>query len=390
MAALYRAEVVGSLLRPDYLAKAREQLMAGSMAPAELKRIEDRAVDEAVALQQAAGVDVVTDGEMRRFVFADHLFVHLHGLAPPPAPPLPMYDDEGRENPFQPPFSVAEPIRRKRMITPEEFVYARARADRPVKATVPSPMLMWGTWLPERSPEAYPDPFELFVDAAELVREEVLELAALGCEYIQIDAPDVVTMHADPTIRERIAALGLPVERMLGEGVELIDSIAADVPGVTFGIHMCRSNHRSSWMAEGGYEGVAEQVFPRLRNIDVYMLEYDDARSGSFEPLRSLPDDKVAVLGLVTTKRARVEERSEVVDRIREAGRFASHEQLALSTQCGFASEAGGNLLDAGAQEAKLRLVADVAHELWSLELAESTAEITCPRGLLRGLGCPS
>jgi 5-methyltetrahydropteroyltriglutamate--homocysteine methyltransferase len=365
MQALYRAEVVGSLLRPSYLTGAREAHARGELSAAQFKQIEDRAVDQAIALQEGAGVDVVTDGEMRRQVFFDQLIQGIEGLGEAPAAPVRFHGDQpGQDVEFQAPVCVTGKVRRRRMLTPEEFVYARARARRPVKVTLPSPLLLFALWSPAHSREAYPDPFELFADGAEIVRDEARELVELGCEYIQIDAPELCQVLGDPAQREIWSSLGIAPERVFSEGVDLINA-AADVAGATVGLHMCRGNYQSRWIAQGGYEEVSEQVFPRATNYDVFLLEYDDPRSGSFEPLRKLPDDKTAVLGLISSKRDRLEEPEQITRRIEEATRYAPREQLALSTQCGFASDVSGNLISEATQGAKLRLVADVAHEAW-------------------------
>jgi hypothetical protein len=181
------------------------------------------------------------------------------------------------------------------MMTIEEFSYARGRARVPVKITMPSPLVMYGAWSPEHSRPAYSDPFELFADAADIIRAEAAELARLGCTYIQIDSPDFGTL-VDPENRALREGLGISTERTLTEGVDIINSVA-DVPGVTFGLHICKGNNKSTWIATGGYEFTADKLFRRSDNFDVFLLEYDDERSGSFEPLADVPDDKVVVLG---------------------------------------------------------------------------------------------
>lgn len=365
MQPVHRADVVGSLLRPGWLKQAREAYNAGESSPAEFKQVEDRAVDQAIALQEGAGLDVVTDGEMRRMVFFDQLLMGLDGLSERPAAPIRFHGNQPQEDiDFQSPVCVTDKIRRRHMLTPEEFAYARGRARRPVKITLPSPLLFFALWSPEQSRDAYPDPFDLFADGVEIVREEARRLVALGCEYIQIDAPELVQVLADPAQRRQWEALGIPPERVFSEGVDLINAVA-DVPGATVALHMCRGNYQSKWIAQGGYEEVAEQVFPRTPNYDVFLLEYDDPRSGSFEPLQHLPSDKLAVLGLVSTKNDHVEEATAITARVNEAATHVSRDQLALSTQCGFASDASGNLISGETQEAKLRLVAQVAHDTW-------------------------
>jgi 5-methyltetrahydropteroyltriglutamate--homocysteine methyltransferase len=215
-------------------------------------------------------------------------------------------------------------------------------------------------WSPELSPAAYSDPFELFADAAEIIRAEAHELAALGCRYIQIDAPELITV-ADPTQATYFASLGIDPERMLDEGIELVNS-CADAPGVRFAMHLCRGNNHGRWLAEGGYEAISRRVFARATNIAAFALEYDSPRAGTFEALADVPEDKEIILGLVSTKSPRLETPQALSARVAEASRHFPREQMAISTQCGFASEQSGNPVDAAAQEAKLRLVADVAH----------------------------
>jgi 5-methyltetrahydropteroyltriglutamate--homocysteine methyltransferase len=265
---------------------------------------------------------------------------------------------------FQSQVSVVEKISRKRMMTLEEFAYARAVARRPVKAMLPSPLLMYISWSPEHSKDAYPDPFELFADAARLMREEAEELARIGCTYIQIDAPDLGSL-VDPENRELRESIGMPTERTLSEGIDLINSVA-DVPGVTFGLHLCKGNYGGTWIASGGYEMLSETLFQRATNFDVFLLEYDDPRSGSFEPLAKIPDDKTVVLGLVSSKRPELETVDGLVKRVDEASRYIDKERLAISPQCGFASVViGANPITEEIQEAKLKLVGDTADRVW-------------------------
>jgi 5-methyltetrahydropteroyltriglutamate--homocysteine methyltransferase len=266
---------------------------------------------------------------------------------------------------WQAPVTVTGRIRAKRpMMTIEEFSYARGHAHVPVKITMPSPLVMYGAWSPEHSRPAYSDPFELFADAADIIRAEARELARLGCTYIQIDSPDLGTL-VDPENRALREGLGISTDRTLTEGVDIINSVA-DVPGVRFGLHICKGNNKSTWIATGGYEYTADKVFPRAANFDVFLLEYDDERSGSFEPLASVPDDKVVVLGLVSSKLPELEPVEELIARIDEAARYVGRERLALSTQCGFSPVSiGGNLVSEDTQERKLELVAEVAHKVW-------------------------
>jgi 5-methyltetrahydropteroyltriglutamate--homocysteine methyltransferase len=365
----FRAEVIGSMLRPAWLKEARKQWDAGSLGTRDFKRVEDRAVDEAIAIQERCGVDVVTDGEMRRTHFIAPLTDVISGVKPIPAftriwrRPHER-NQKAEQTDIQVQYAVVDRIRRLRSLTNEEFTYARGRAIKPLKVTLPSPLMMTLRWSPEYSRDAYPDPFALFSDAAEIVRDEARELAALGCEYIQIDAPELGMLCDPERRRQDFADRGMDPERLLSEGIDIINSVA-DVDGVTFALHLCRGNNKGYYVGEGGYESIAKQVFKRARNFARFLLEYDDWRSGSFEPLREIPPDKSVVLGLVSTKRGELESSAEIVERIEQASRYFPRENMALSTQCGFGTVWEGNPIPEAAQEAKLRLVAETAHRVW-------------------------
>ena len=368
MADVYRADTVGSLLRPRYLKLARERFEAGQLAAAAYKEIEDRAVDQAIAMQEGAGLDVVTDGELRRHTFIDQLTEAVEGLTPDSGDsghvPVPFHDEAGElKSVFAIPLSVTSRLRRRRMMTTEEYAYARARARRPVKVTLPSPLMLFLVWSPRRSRDAYSDPFELFADGLRLMREEAEELARLGCQYIQVDAPDFGQL-VDQAQQDAGERAGISVDRVISEGADMLNDLAT-VPGVTFGLHLCRGNYDSDWISSGSYDLITKQLFQRAANYEVFLLEYDDERSGSFAALSDVPDDKVVVLGLVSSKFDRMEPPDQLAARIDEASRFFPRQQLALSTQCGFASAGPGNAISEGAQENKLRLVSEVADRVW-------------------------
>jgi 5-methyltetrahydropteroyltriglutamate--homocysteine methyltransferase len=367
MGTVYRADTVGSLLRPDYLLGARAQWEAGQMAPARYKEIEDRAVDQVIAMQEGAGLDVITDGELRRHTFIDQLLEAVEGLTPDPEPehiPVPFHDESGAEQSvFKVPLSVTDRLARRRMMTVEEYAYARAKARRPVKVTLPSPLMLFLVWSPKRSRDAYTDPFDLFAEGLRLMRGEAEELARMGCRYIQIDAPDFGQL-VDPSQQSAWEQIGISPDRVMSEGAEMLNELAS-VPGVTFGLHLCKGNYDSHWISAGGYDSISRQLFPRVPNFDRLLLEYENERSGSFEPLKDIPDDKVVVLGLVSSKFAELETPDQLLERIEEASNFFPREQLAISTQCGFASAGPGNAISEDAEEKKLRLVAEVAGRAW-------------------------
>jgi 5-methyltetrahydropteroyltriglutamate--homocysteine methyltransferase len=362
-----RAEVIGSLLRPAWLKEARAARQSGGLSPAEFKWIEDRAVDEAIAQQEAAGVDIITDGELRRSSFLGPLIDAVEGYGPitERIGAQSQWKTEKGEHPVPPRMvTILSKLRRRRAIAAEEFTYLRACARRPIKVTLPSPLMMALLWSPKHSHSAYPDPFQLFSDAVDIIRAEVRELAELGCTYIQIDAPELATL-VDPNTRQHsFEEQGVSPDRLLSEGIDMLNSVAG-VPGVTFGLHLCRGNNAGAWMASGGYESISKQVFQRARKFDIFLLEYDSPRAGNFEPLADLPSDKRVVLGLISTKTDSLEAQADLIARIDEAARFFPRDRMALSTQCGFASVAAGNPIRPETQPAKLKLVADTAHRAW-------------------------
>lgn len=363
---VFRAETVGSLLRPDELKQARLRWMEQRTPTPEYKRIEDRAVDAAIALQEELGLDVVTDGEQRRLLFMGSLTEAIGGLTPNPAWENEWHTAEGSSS-FAAPVSVTARIHRVRSLAAEEFTYARARTTKPVKVTLPSPLMMAYLWSPEHSPAVYPDPFELFSDTIEVLRQEIRELVALGCPYVQIDAPELAVIGTDERYRDRFAELsGLPVERMLAEAADLLNGVVEGIDGPVFGMHICRGNNEGRWMASGGYDRLVHEVLHRADAYDVFLLEYDDpSREGGFEPLAELPRDKVVVLGLLSSKDPELEAGEAVRSRIQAAARHYPLEQLALSTQCGFASTLAGNPIDEVTQTEKLRAVVDIARDVW-------------------------
>ncbi|TML56746.1 MAG: cobalamin-independent methionine synthase II family protein [Actinobacteria bacterium] len=363
-----RTDVVGSLLRPPYLLAAQEKLANGELTPSAFKRIEDKAVDDALELQEEAGLAVVTDGEMRRLSFQSQLPAAVEGFAEWDLDAFLwgewQSDELGELRVERPQLGVEQTLRRKRSLATEEFVYARGRTDRVVKVTLPSPSLFANFWDPERSKSAYRNLEDFLADVAELLREEVDELVRLGAVYIQLDAPHYPLL-VDPSYRRFYESRGWPAERWLELGVELDNHVIGDHAGVTFGFHLCRGNQASRWLVEGGYDWLAERLFPRVR-AQRLLLEYDDARSGTFAPLRAVPDDKIVVLGLVTTKTPRCETVAELVGRIREAAKVVPLDRLALSPQCGFATSVIGNALSIDDQRAKLRTIAGAAAVVWS------------------------
>ena len=365
----YRADVVGSLLRPPELLEARQRYAAGELSAAGFKRVEDAAVDRAIGLQERAGLPVVTDGEMRRESFQSQMVEAVEGFGKPSIDAYLWGDwhgegevgDRSLERPAT--LGVVGRLRRKRHLSVEEFVYARARTDRVVKVTLPSPSLYANFWTPELSGEVYPTLDDFLESVAEILREEVEELVRLGATYLQLDAPHYPLL-LDPKTRAFYEGRGWDFDRWMSRGVELDNHVIGDHPGVTFAFHLCRGNQGSRWLVSGSYEPLAQRVFGGIR-AERLMLEYDDERSGGFEPLAHVPDGKTAVLGLVTTKTPRRESVEELEARIWEASRFLPLERLALSPQCGFATSVIGNQVSVEDQEHKLRAIVETAEKVW-------------------------
>jgi methionine synthase II (cobalamin-independent) len=362
-----RTDVVGSLLRPPELLEAQRLHGEGSLSKAELERAEDRAVDRALSLQEEAGLDVVTDGEMRRLSFQSQLPASVDGFAPWDLDAFLWgdwhSDEAGDLSIARPPIAVVDKLRRRRFLSAGELAYALERTDRILKVTLPSPSLFANFWDPERSTGAYPSLESFLADVAEIVREEADELARLGARYLQLDAPHYPLL-VDPTWRDFYESRGWPAERWLELGLELDHHVMGARPGLTWGFHLCRGNQASRWLVSGGYEWLAERIFAKL-HVERLLLEYDDERSGGFDPLARVPEHTVCVLGLVTTKSGRRETVDELARRIREAATVVPLERLALSPQCGFATSVVGNALTMADQAAKLRTIVETARVVW-------------------------
>ncbi len=356
-----RCEVIGSLLRPPYLAEARRRHEQQAITEAEFKRLEDRAVGEAIETQTLAGIDVITDGEMRRYAFYGHLIDSLEGFDKFGGWGIEFRDETGEKTRLRRPV-VVEKLRWRRHMCVEEWTYLRARTSHPAKVTLISAQQAAAYYDPEKSRGAYPTREAYLADIVDFTRREIAELRRLGCTYVQIDAPQYAAL-LDHDLREGYRQRGSDPDRLLDECIEMDNAIIAGHAGMTFGMHICRGNNQSKYYAEGGYGPIA-RVLSRTR-FDRYLLEYDDERSGDFEPLREVPEDRVVVLGLVTTKRPRLEDEEDLKRRIAEAARIVPLERLALSPQCGFASTMEGNKLTPNEQRAKLDLVGRVARSVF-------------------------
>lgn len=358
---VYRSDVVGSLLRPAYLKAARERHEANQINDSEFKSLEDRAVDEAIELQKGAGLEILTDGEMRRYAFFGHLIEAVEGFDKLGGWAIPFRNEKGEEMVLPRPVVVSK-LRRRRPLCAEEFTYLRARTEHPSKTTIISAQQAAAYYDNTKSAGAYPTIDAYLADLVDILRDEVEELVRLGCTYVQIDAPQYAAL-LDPQLRQGYRQRGSDPDRLLDLSTEMDNAIIGEHPGVIFGLHLCRGNNQSRFYASGGYSPIT-RVFQRTK-FQRFLLEYDDERSGGFEPLRQVPEDRTVVLGLVSSKKRTLENKDELKQRIEQASEFIPLERLALSPQCGFASTIEGNLVTQADEEAKLRLVAETAQEVW-------------------------
>lgn len=333
------------------------------------KGIENRAVDGAIARQEAAGLSVVTDGEMRRLSFQTHFLEAVTGFGDWGLDALLWGDwhgddavgDHSTARPEK--IGVVEKLRVRRFISADEFIYLRDHTTKTPKINLPSPSLFANFWSPDISSDAYPRLADFLEDVAEILQDEVIELARLGARYIQIDAPHYPLLIS-PETRAFYESRGWRADEWLEMGIALDNHVMSAASEVTFGFHLCRGNQASRWLVEGGYDPIAEKIFGSIV-AQRLLLEYDDDRSGSFQPLRYVPDDKVVVLGLVSTKSGRLEDADAIIERIEDAARYHPKNQLALSPQCGFATSVLGNNLSVEEQSRKLNFVTDMAAQAW-------------------------
>jgi len=359
----FRADHVGSLLRPPELLAARAGFDRGELAAEALRAVEDQHIIDAVRLQESVGLQSITDGEYRRVIYFSHFPAAVSGFTEMEMPRT-FRDEQGRELRYTGAV-VTGKLRRQRGIATEEFLYVRSLTERTPKVTLPSPTqqvtLRWREGVSDR---AYPDRDELHEDVVRIYREELNELGRLGCTYVQLD--DVTLgLLCDENQRAQILAAGEDLDQVLERHIRLVNEALMGRPaGMVIAMHICRGNNQSRWLGEGGYEAIADRIFGGLR-IDAFFLEYDTPRAGSFEPLARMPRERRVVLGLVSSKTPELEPADDLVRRLDEAARYFPIERLAISPQCGFASTAPGNSLTAADQEAKLRLVVGVADRVW-------------------------
>ena len=364
----FRADHVGSLLRPRYLLEAREKAKQGGLGEAELRAIQDRAVREIVALQESAGLKGISDGEARRDSWHMDFIYRIGGIEKSQSNLKVKFKSEGGDIEFAPSgIQVVDKLSLKETIFENAFLFLKSAVSRGTpKLTIPSPsMVHYRGGRAAVSEAAYPDMAEFYDDLAAVYARQIGKLHGLGCEYLQLDDTSLAYLN-DPEQRKMIAAQGGDPERQHEIYIDVINKALEGRPeDLWITTHLCRGNFRSSWAAEGSYDHVADALFNRL-DVDGYFLEFDDERSGGFEPLRLLPKGrKRVVLGLITTKRGELEDRDSILRRIEAASKFAPIEQLCLSPQCGFSSTFEGNDLTMDQQKAKLELIVSIAEEVW-------------------------
>jgi len=365
----FRADHVGSLLRPPELLRVRAQHQAGHIPAEELRRVEDEAIRDVVRMQQEIGLEGVTDGEFRRGSWHMDFLYQIGGVAKTDRVlRIQFRNDAGPVEAALGAFRIDGKLTFDKTIFAEDFAYLKSVAPpgTMAKLTIPSPsMLHYRGGRAVIDQAAYPDIDAFWRDLAEVYGQEIAGLAALGCTYLQLDDTSLAYLN-DPAQRAYVNSIGGDGEHQHLINIRLINRALTNKPaGMTVCTHMCRGNFRSSWVAEGGYDHVAEALFGELA-VDGFFLEYDDARSGGFEPLRFVPrGHKRVVLGLVTSKRPALESKDELKRRIDEAAKYVPLEQLCLSPQCGFSSTVDGNALTQAEQIAKLRLVVETAREVW-------------------------
>ena len=360
----YRADHVGSFLRPRDLVEARTQSTEGRLALEGLRRIEDRAILDALEMQRQVGLDVFTDGEYRRYSFMTDMVDAVEGFVPGTVGMEWRGPAGGTRVGFQ--WVVGARLRQTHRLTAHEISFLKDHSPGPFKITIPSPNLfVLGGYKPGVTNQFYSSRSELLGEMVGIIRREIQAVVDEGVPYIQMDAPNY-TRFADDRLRDRMRQAGVDPDRELDEEIAADNACleGAGRKGVTLAIHLCRGNSQSRWLAEGSYDAIAEKLFRSLP-VDRFLLEYDTERAGGFEPLRFVPKSKTVVLGLITTKEGRLETQEEIRRRIEEASKYVPLENLALSPQCGFASSLPGNLLSRDDQRRKLELVVAAARRMW-------------------------
>jgi 5-methyltetrahydropteroyltriglutamate--homocysteine methyltransferase len=358
-----RADHVGSFLRPQYLLEAREKFARKEIDAMQLRAVEDRAIGEVIRMQEEVGLKAITDGEFRRTYFHIDFLKQLDGVQSDD--PKIVIKPDGSEELAPPVMRVTGKVRHARDIQRADFEFLKAHTRQTPKVTLPSPtMLHFRGGRAGISKTHYPDLEQFYADVAQAYGDELRSLARAGCTYVQMDDTNLAYL-CDLKMRDAARARGDDPNELPHRYATFINRVVEQKPdGMTLGIHLCRGNFKSTHAAAGGYEPVAEALLAEMK-VDAYFLEYDDERSGDFRPLRFLPKGKIVVLGLITTKLGALESKDAIKRRIDEAAKYVPLEQLALSPQCGFSSSYHGNDIEISQQTAKLRLVVDIAREVW-------------------------
>ncbi len=361
----FRADHVGSLLRPQPLLEARERYFSNGMTREELREIEDRHIREAVKKEESIGLKSVTDGEFRRTFFHTDFLERLAGVTVTGGIEIKFTGKKGVVDFAPPRLSVTGKLRHIEDIQKADFEFLRSVTSQTPKVTIPSPtMVHFRGGRKAIDIEAYPDMNEFFEDLAQCYREEIQSLYQAGCRYLQLDDTNLAYL-CDPKMRAGAKERGDDPEELPRAYAALINDAIDDRPDdLTVCIHLCRGNFRSAWVAEGSYEPVAEVLFNEI-NVDAYFLEYDDERSGDFAPLRFVPANKTVVLGLITSKVGDLESQQDLIQRVNQAAKYVPLERLCLSPQCGFSSTVHGNEITQDDQWAKLELVVNTARTIW-------------------------
>jgi 5-methyltetrahydropteroyltriglutamate--homocysteine methyltransferase len=365
MGVRYRAEQVGSLLRPPELLNYRAAYAEGRLPLDQLRLREDEAIASALEKQRQIGIDILTDGEMRRGSWLTDMADAVEGFVPQRVELEWKGPGGGREASTA--LAAGARLKKHRQLTAHELTFLQQRAPGPFKLTLPAPSnFLIASYKKGVTDKFYPTQADFLSDLVEIVRSEIQWLVSQGIRYIQLDAP-YYSQYLDDTQRERIRNAGRDPDAEFTMAIEGDNSCLRGIPknDLTFAVHICRGNSRSRWFTQGGYDVIAERLFGAL-DVDTFLLEYDTQRAGGFEPLRLVPRGKSAVLGLVTTKEPQLESQEALRRRIDEASKYLPLDQLALSPQCGFASIATGNLISIDDQWRKLELVVETARKVWS------------------------
>ncbi len=358
-----RGDHVGSFLRPQYLLEAREQRAKGTITPVQLRLVEDKAIAEIIQFQEDVGLKSITDGEFRRTYFHVDFLEQLGGVKSDI--PFTVQKPDGTLELAPPVMKVVDKVRHVKDIQLADFQFLKSHTKQTAKVTIPSPtMLHFRGGRAGISKAHYPDLEDFYQDVANAYGDELRSLAAAGATYVQMDDTNLAYL-CDEKMREAALIRGDDPNELPHRYAAFVNRVVAQKPaGMTLAVHLCRGNFKSTWAAQGGYEPVAEALLSEM-NVDAYFLEYDDARSGDFKPLRFLPKGKTVVLGLITTKLGTLENKDAIKRRIDEAAKYVPLDQLALSPQCGFSSTFHGNDIAVEAQRAKLKLVLEIAQEVW-------------------------